>query len=118
MPTNPYEPPREGSDVLPRRSDTSKWKRFRVIVPGIVIGFLFAIILGQGEFRFWGWIVGGPLLAMDCKMMNLTLMGWMGAMMAICRPMQPNVGNAFITVVGLVLWFLSGLIALTWLYST
>lgn len=41
-------------------------------------------------------------------------MGWLGALLALVHPIKPNVITGFVTIIGLILWFLSGFVALAW----
>jgi hypothetical protein len=111
--TNPYEPPKEGHDTSSRSpNDMPFWKRFRVLGIGILVGVVLSFLAGEGKSIFWVPIACGPIYSTLEGWEGIALVGWLGAMLSIVHPIKPNVATTFVTVMGLILWFLSGFVGM------
>jgi hypothetical protein len=96
-------------------------KRWLVLGPGVLLGGLFAAVFYLLELpsasspldRFLTWleILSGPVYGtwLGLAMFHwLVLIGWCGLPLTMAHPIRPNAATAFLSLIGLVLWFGSG----------
>jgi hypothetical protein len=109
-PINPYE-----------TLAMSLWRRAQVLVIGFSVGVVASAMYLRATQGLWDWellasVAAGAVTATQLGISDVSLLGWMGAMMAIVHPLRPTYVGGMITVVGLATWFLSGFFALQMAY--
>lgn len=119
-PVNPYETPMEVHRQSSRRSvSVLRWERFQVLGVGIIVGMLIAIPFvtepepSGFQFAQWASIMTGPLMAIVHGVEVPALVGLIGCLMAVSHPVMPRSWTAWLTIVGLLLWFWSGCVGLS-----
>jgi hypothetical protein len=96
-------------------------QRLRVIGLGIILGAMFALwvagpFVGSGvsvdeRARLWLAVMSGPLIGSWMGLMNYAppvCAGWLGLFLIAAHPLRPSRLTAFITILGLLVWFFAG----------
>lgn len=111
MSTNPYEPPKDEPNITSCSQDDVRPGRFSVLGNGFLVGIALSIVVAISigfEFEQSIFVAFGPILGTMCGMRGTMLVGWFGVLLAMAHPLKSSRAAGFVTLIGLLLHFLSG----------
>jgi hypothetical protein len=101
-------------------------RRIKVLGIGLLLGVAFSLWTagplmpsGMGladRASVWASVMGGPVVGTAWGMAEFHptffVLGWLGLPLALAHPVRPQVATACLTIIGLVLWFFAGFLAM------
>ena len=100
-------------------------RRLKVLGVGLLLGAAFALWVAgpmmpssmplAERAQVWASVMGGPIVGTAWGMAafhSAIGLGWLGLLITLAHPLRPSLATAWLTLVGLGLWFFAGFVAM------